>query len=73
MSRTKIDEVTLNALRTRQSLVKGERLVRHDMRPVLIVVRPTQLTLLTQNERDGRKAENEMETLLAWLTPKQTP
>jgi hypothetical protein len=40
---------------------------------VLIVVRPTQLTLLTQNERDGRKAENEMETLLAWLTPKQTP
>ena len=33
--RSKIDKVTLNALRTRQSLVKGERLVRHDMRAVL--------------------------------------
>ena len=35
VSRTKIAEVTLNALRTRQSLVKGERLVRHEMRAVL--------------------------------------
>ena len=35
-SRAKIDEVTLDALRTRQSLVKGERLVRHEMRAVLI-------------------------------------
>ena len=38
MSRTKIEEVTLDALRTRQSLVKGERLVRHEMRAVLIQV-----------------------------------
>ena len=37
MNRTKIAEVTLNALRTRQSLVKGERLVRHEMRAVLSV------------------------------------
>ena len=36
-SRAKIDEITLNALRTRQSLVKGERLVRHEMRAVLSV------------------------------------
>ena len=35
MHRSKIDEFTLNALRTRQSLVKGERLVRHEMRAVL--------------------------------------
>ena len=35
VNRTKIAEVTLNALRTRQSLVKGERLVRHEMRAVL--------------------------------------
>ena len=35
LRRTKIAEVTLNALRTRQSLVKGERLVRHEMRAVL--------------------------------------
>ena len=35
MSRAKIEEVTLNALRTRQSLVKGERLVRHEVRAVL--------------------------------------
>ena len=34
-SRTKIEEVTLNALRTRQSLVKGERLVRTEVRAVL--------------------------------------
>ena len=40
-SRTKIDEVTLDALRTRQSLVKGERLVRHEMRAVLDTVRQT--------------------------------
>ena len=40
VSRTKIAEVTLNALRTRQSLVKGERLVRHDMGPVLIYAAP---------------------------------
>ena len=39
-SRAKIDEVTLDALRTRQSLVKGERLVRHEMRAVLPVVLP---------------------------------
>ena len=37
VSRAKIDEVTLNALRTRQSLVKGERLVRHEVRAVLPV------------------------------------
>ena len=37
MSRAKIEEVTLNALRTRQSLVKGERLVRHEMRAVLLL------------------------------------
>ena len=37
VSRTKIEEVTLDALRTRQSLVKGERLVRHEMRAVLDV------------------------------------
>ena len=36
VSRAKIEEVTLNALRTRQSLVKGERLVRHEMRAVLL-------------------------------------
>ena len=36
-SRTKIDEVTLNALRTRQSLVKGERLMRTEVRAVLPV------------------------------------
>ena len=35
VNRTKIDEVTLDVLRTRQSLVKGERLVRHEMRTVL--------------------------------------
>ena len=35
MNRSKIDKVTLSALRTRQSLVKGERLVRHEMRAVL--------------------------------------
>ena len=39
VNRTKIDKVTLDALRTRQSLVKGERLVRHEMRAVLVVVR----------------------------------
>ena len=38
VSRAKIEEVTLNALRTRQSLVKGERLVRHEMRAVLHMV-----------------------------------
>ena len=37
VSRAKIEEVTLDALRTRQSLVKGERLVRHEMRAVLLV------------------------------------
>ena len=35
VSRTKIGEFTLDALRTRQSLVKGERLVRHEVRAVL--------------------------------------
>ena len=40
VSRTKIAEVTLNALRTRQSLVKGERLVRHEMRAVLSDSKP---------------------------------
>jgi hypothetical protein len=34
--RTKILKLTLDALRTRQSLVKGERLVRHEMRAVLM-------------------------------------
>ena len=37
VNRAKIEEVTLDALRTRQSLVKGERLVRHEMRAVLLV------------------------------------
>ena len=36
VNRAKIVEVTLDALRTRQSLVKGERLVRHEMRAVLV-------------------------------------
>ena len=40
VSHTKIEEVTLDALRTRQSLVKGERLVRHEMRAVLQQVVP---------------------------------
>ena len=35
VTRTKIGEFTLDALRTRQSLVKGERLVRHEVRAVL--------------------------------------
>ena len=35
VNRAKIEEVTLNALRTRQSLVKGERLVRTEVRAVL--------------------------------------
>ena len=38
MNRSKIDKVTLNALRTRQPLVKGERLVRHEMRAVLTII-----------------------------------
>ena len=38
--RSKIAELTLNALRTRQSLVKGERLVRHEMRAVLSDLKP---------------------------------
>ena len=38
VSRAKIEEVTLNALRTRQSLVKGERLVRHEVRAVLLSI-----------------------------------
>jgi hypothetical protein len=33
--RAKIRKLTLDALNTRQSLVKGERLVRHEMRAVL--------------------------------------
>ena len=37
VSRAKIEEVTLNALRTRQSLVKGERLVRTEVRAVLFM------------------------------------
>ena len=41
VSRAKIEEVTLNALRTRQSLVKGERLVRHEVRAVLHIEIPT--------------------------------
>ena len=40
LHRSKIDEFTLNALRTRQSLVKGERLVRHEMRAVLPIISP---------------------------------
>ena len=36
VSRAKIEEVTLNALRTRQSLVKGERLVRHEVNAVML-------------------------------------
>ena len=40
VSRAKIEEVTLNALRTRQSLVKGERLVRHEMRAVMHIHTP---------------------------------
>ena len=38
LHRSKIDEFTLNALRTRQSLVKGERLVRTEVRAVLLDV-----------------------------------
>ena len=38
--RTKIKQTTLDALRTRQSLVKGERLVRHEMRAVLRLPSP---------------------------------
>ena len=43
VSRAKIEEVTLNALRTRQSLVKGERLVRHEMRAVMNTLKPTRV------------------------------
>ena len=41
VSRARLEEVTLNALRTRQSLVKGERLVRHEVRAVLHIEIPT--------------------------------
>ena len=34
--RSKIQKITFSALSTRQSLVKGERLVRHEMRAVLL-------------------------------------
>ena len=40
---------------SRQSLVKGERLVRHDMRPVLIVVSSARVALPPSMKRDGRK------------------
>ena len=36
----KFQQITLDALRTRQSLVKGERLVRHEMRAVLPLGHP---------------------------------
>lgn len=35
VNRTKIVKITFDALRTRQSLVKGERLVRDEMRAVV--------------------------------------
>ena len=35
MIRTKIDKITLNALKTREPLVKGERFMRLEMRAVL--------------------------------------
>ena len=53
MSRTKIGEFTLDALRTRQSLVKGERLVRHEMRAVLRLVRLRSGGLLSVNPYSG--------------------
>ena len=53
MSRAKIEEVTLDALRTRQSLVKGERLVRHDMRPVLMVLQSARDSMTPLQGRDG--------------------
>ena len=34
-NRAKIPKVTLDAFKARQSLVKGERLVRHEMKAVL--------------------------------------
>ena len=41
---------------SRQSLVKGERLVRHDMRPVLSERRNGgKLTMATSDDRDGCK------------------
>jgi len=36
--RTKIGKITLNALRTREPLVKGERFMRHEMRAVLPLI-----------------------------------
>ena len=43
--RAKIRKLTLDALSTRQSLVKGERLVRHDMRAVLPTLKPSSVTM----------------------------
>ena len=53
VSRTKIGEFTLDALRTRQSLVKGERLVRHEMRAVLRQVVPSGSELRQANVDAG--------------------
>ena len=40
---------------SRQSLVKGERLVRHDMRPVLINAAAARIAWRPSMNRDGRK------------------
>ena len=40
---------------SRQSLVKGERLVRHDMRPVLIIASSARVALPLSMKHDGRK------------------
>ena len=52
-SRTKIEEVTLNALRTRQSLVKGERLVRIEVRAVLRAIARRPCSLKYENRVVG--------------------
>ena len=53
MSRTKIGEFTLDALRTRQSLVKGERLVRHDMTAVLGRQAGLGVRMVKSDDRNG--------------------
>jgi len=53
VSRTKIGEFTLDALRTRQSLVKGERLVRHEMRAVLHKMSPSESVSILKNFNEG--------------------
>jgi len=38
---------------SRQSLVKGERLVRHDMTAVLMDIPSTEASMITSDDRDG--------------------